>query len=238
MFLSIQEHSKLISKSQAVLKRLQNNENLKKLEESKRIPTSSFSRIILEEFDESSFVDKIKMDNSYYNVLINKIDENIFPNIQENLSDLLKVSKQIYEHLNIKPKIYGFNRLVGLDEPDNIINESATKVINDYINNNYYKLTSEQRYEKYHEIVQDISKEFVISENVDIVNSVEYATKTAVIYNLIENINFPLVIKSEIEKSLTSDEYGELFEQEQLSNLWDSFKSKNLVLSKIIAAYI
>jgi len=237
--LSLDEHSKLINLSKGALDRIKNTRDLNTLEEIKNHNFKpNYSKILLEEFDNDSFNTKIKYDSAYYNVLLNRLDESQSANIQEILADLLKTTRQIYEHINIKPKIYGINRLVTLNESDDVIYEMANRVISDYINNNYYKLTNDEKHSRYFESVKSQAKELIINENITTTDAVEYSMKVSVIQSLLETINFPMIIKNEIEKSLISEEYGDMFEQEELNMLWEDFASKSTDIAKIISAIV
>jgi len=239
MFTTLDEHSKISTISQVALERIKTTRELQQLEENKKHEYKpNLTKIFLEEFDIDAFENKIKFDVSYYNVLLNRLDESNGEDAQTLLIDLFKNVRSIYEHINIKPKIYGINRLATLNETDDVIYESASRIIHDYINNNYYKLTNEEKHKRYFEQVKDATKDLIISENIDADEAVEYNVKIAVIQSLIETINFPMVIKNEIEKSLISEEYGDMFEQEELNNLWLEFKNKSINISKIISAIV
>jgi hypothetical protein len=236
---NLEEHSKLSVLSQGALDRIRNTRELSELEETrKHTVKTNFSKSILEEFDNDMFNKKIKFDTAYYNVLLNRLEEDQSSNIQILLGDLLKTTRQIYEHINIKPKIYAINRLVTLNESDEVIYETASRVISDYVNINYYKLTNDEKHARYFESVKLQAKELIINENVTTNDAVEYSMKIAVVQSLLETINFPMVIKNEIEKSLISEEYGDMFEQEELNTIWNDFKNKSLNIAKIISAIV
>jgi len=237
--LSLDEHSKLVTLSKGALDRIKNTRDLNALEENKKHSIKpNYSKLIFEEFDNDSFNNKIKYDSAYYKVLLNRLDESQSSNIQILLADLLKTTRQIYEHINIKPKIYGLNRLATLNESDEVIYEVASRVISDYINSNYYKLTSNEKHTRYFESVKSQAKDLIINENITTDDAVEYSMKVSVIQSLLETINFPLVIKSEITKSLISEEYGDMFEQEELNNLWNEFIQKSTSIAKIISVIV
>jgi len=239
MFTSLDEHSKMAAKSQNALDRIKNTRELNALEENKKNNMKpNHAKIFLEEFDNEIFNTKVKFDSAYYKVLINRLDESQNENIQLLLGDLLKTSRKIYEHINIKPKIYGINRLATLNETDEVIYEMAGRIISDFINNNYYKLSSDEKHARYFENVKSFAKELIVHENIETDDAVEYSMKVSVLQNLLETINFPMVIKNEIEKSLISEEYGDMFEQEELNILWSDFKNKSTSIAKIISAIV
>jgi len=237
--LTTEDNYNLMAKSQEALNRLKTIRYLEEEEQQKGLhPKPNYARILLEEFDESNFKIKIERDKAYYDVLLHKLEESKVEQVQVILEGLLDNVKQIYEHINIKPKIYASNRLPDKNESDDIIYESASRIINDYISRNYYQLSKDNRVKNYEQTVKTIATELVVEQNIELDEAIEFATKVSVVNRLLENINFPLIIKSEIENSLVSEQYGEIFEQEELVNLWESFKNKSYKFAKIVAVVI
>ncbi len=146
--------------------------------------------------------------------------------------------KSIYETINVKPKIYGLQRLNGLNENQQNINLSASRIISDFINRNYYKLTQEEREHKYIGRIKHTSKDLILNEGIDPKEAVQFALKSAVIEELLEHINFPMTVKNEIETSLTSTNYALMFDPAVLNDLWDTYQEQSLNISKIISAIL
>jgi len=235
--LTIEESFNLMAKSQEALNRLK---SIRYLEENNKLkaPTPNYAKLLLEEFDEDSLRDKILRDKSYYDVLMYKLTTEQQEVFKPALESLLETVGEIYKHLNIKPKIYASNRLPDINESEEIMHQSASRIINEFISRNYYKLTTENRIKIYEQQVNELSKSLIIESNIELDEAIEFSTKVVVLQQLIENINFPLVIKSEIESSLTSEQYGELFEQEELVKLWETFKDRSYKFAKVISATI
>jgi len=237
--LTMEDNYSLMAKSQEALNRIKTIKYLEEEEEQKGLhPKPNYAKMLLEEFDEKDFISKVERDAAYYDVLLYKLEESKREEVQPIIEGLLQVVKSIYEHINIKPKIYASNRLPDKNESDEIIHESASRIINDYIARNYYQLSKENRVKTYEQTVKSMATKLVIEQNIGLDEAIEFSTKTSVIHQLLENINFPLVIKSEIESSLVSEQYAELFEQEELVNLWEAFKDKSYKFARIIAAVV
>ncbi len=237
--LSVQDQYNLAAKSRKALERIQNNrkeQEILKEQASWRRP--NYSKLIFEEYDQTSFEDKVKADAAYYNVLFRRLDESNSSKLHKIVGSMMGTVRQIYEHINIKPKIYGLNRLPSLNESDNVIEENATRIISDFINRNYYQLSREQRQDKYAESVKAIASDMIVKESIDPEDAVRFSTKVIVVKQFLESISFPLVVRGEIENYLTSKEYGELFEQDKFQDLWESFDNQSTHLAKIIASIV
>ena len=237
--LSVQDQKDLFTKSKDALARIQNGK--KEQQELKNESTwrrPNYSKLVLEEYESSLFDDKIRTDSAYYNVLFKRFDESQSENLHKILGSMMSTVRSIYEQINIKPKIYGLSRLPSLNNTDSDIQENATLIISDYINRNYYKLSREQRQDKYEEGVKALASDMVVQESIDPEEAVRFSTKVIVVKQFLENINFPLVVRGEVENCLTSNEYGEMFEQDKLRDLWESFDKQSLSLAKVIASVV
>ena len=237
--LTMQEQFELAAKSKEALDRIRSSKaeqvSLKNESSWKR---PNYAKLIFEEYDIASFETKLKADAAYYNVLLKRLDESKSNDIHKIVGGMMGIIRQIYEQINIKPKIYGLNRLPSLNETDSVIEENATRIISDYINRNYYQLNREQRQDKYGESVKSIASDMVVRESINPEEAVRFGTKVIVVKQFLENISFPLVVRGEIENCLTSDEYGEIFEQDRLRDLWESFDNQSFNLAKIIASIV
>jgi len=202
------------------------------------LPKVNYAKFVFEEYDDDSFETKIKMDSAYYNILLDRLDESNVGDIQLILGQMMKTVKSIYETVNIKPKIYGLQRLKNLNESTDAIAKSASRIISDFINRSYYRLTQEERENKYIGRIKHISKDLIISENVDPKDAVSFSLKAAVIEDLLEHINFPMTVKNEIESNLTSSDYAQMFDPQILNDMWDTYQEQAINFSKIVATII
>ncbi len=236
---TVENQFELAAKSLQALGRIQNNRQ--RIEEEKLDPAKikpNYTKVFFEEFDEESFNQKVKLDSGYYNMLLSKLEESDLESVQGLLGNMLGTVRQIYEHINIKGKVYGMSRLATLDDTDDMIQESAGRIVNDFIGRNYYSLTREERHSKYMNEVKAVATSSVIQEGVEPEVAVQQAIKTAVFIKLIESINFPLTVKSEIEHCLVSEEYSQIFKQDELNSLWDLFNEQCQEFAKIVSVIV
>ncbi len=230
----LQNRIKLASTAQGALQRI--NDNNKVVEENidyKR----HFQKQIFEEYHDDFFENKIKLDTMFYKVMFENLNEEYKDSINHLLANMLTTTKQLYEHLNIKPKLYGFQEN-SLNESDDFLYNSAKRIINEFINNNYYSLTQEQRENKYLSSVRQIAGDIIISESVNEEEAIVFGTKTIIMHQLIEHINFPLAIRSNVEDLLSDENYGKIFEQNKLGEIWELFQEQSYDISKILATII
>ncbi len=101
--------------------------------EAKALPKVNYAKFVFEEYDDDSFETKVKMDTAYYNVLLGKLEESQQEAVQSILSGMLKTVKTIYETINVKPKIYGLQRLNGLNENQTNANINTLIVLKIYL---------------------------------------------------------------------------------------------------------
>lgn len=223
----------------ALNKYRQNKETIIQEEAEKRaMPKVNYAKFVFEEYDDDSFEMKIKMDAAYYDILLGKLEESQQEPVQTILAQMLSTVKGIYETINVKPKIYGLQRLNGLNESKNNITQSASRIISDFITRNYYRLTQEERENRYMSRVKFTSKDLILKEGIDPQEAVSFALRSAVIEELLEHINFPMTVKNEIETSLTSTDYAQMFDPQVLSDQWDKYQEQALNFSKIVSAIL
>lgn len=223
----------------ALNKLRQNKESLlQEQEEKRRLPKVNYAKFVFEEYDDDSFETKVKMDTAYYDILLSKLGEPQQEAVETILATMLSTVKTIYETINVKPKIYGLQRLNGLNESQTNIAQSASRIISDFITRNYYRLNQEERENKYMGRVKDTSKSLILNEGVDPKEAVSFALRSAVIEELLEHINFPMTVKNEIETSLTSTDYAQMFDPQVLSDQWDKYQEQALNFSKIVSAIL
>lgn len=227
---------KIAATAQSALRRMKNSnvtENVIK-------PKVDHSRMLFEEYDDDSFAQKVKIDSMFYKTMLKNLDESYADSVKMILTNMFATTKEIYEHINIKPRVYGFNINTVFNESDDMLQQNAQRMINDFINDKYYSLTTEQREEKYYSAVSSIAKDVILSESdaLDEKDALTFATKTIVMKNLIERINFPLSIQNKVQELLIDENYGKIFNQEQLSHLWDQFQEQTFDIAKIVAVLI
>ena len=208
------------------------------LEEAKKTPTKTmYDRYIFEQYSDTAMSDKLKHDSAYFNVLFENINEDDTSLANNLLIDLSKTIKSIYEHIDIEPRSIGM-KAIALNENDDIIAENATRIINEFIDVNYYSLSQDKRDARYKNYVIAESEALVLESSVDPVEATSFCYKCAVMENLIEKISFPEIIKFKIDETMTSDIDQQVFEQTELIDLWSNFQTKTKKLSKLISTVV
>ncbi|MFW6247163.1 MAG: hypothetical protein ACOC22_03275 [bacterium] len=192
---------------------------------------------LFEEYDPEFFEKKMQVDMLFYEQLLEKLDENNKESVEELCGLLYKKVNKIYEFINVNPELYG-----GLTE--NIIEESVeskyktvSKLIYEYLDNNFYNLSTEKRKEAFFEASKEYAKK-LIAEGNDINESIEYGTKVCVMEGLINKIAFPFAVNSRINYLLQDSDYGAVFDQEELRDLVESFHKTSNNLARVIAACV
>ena len=208
------------------------------LEETKKAKSKTmYDRYIFEQYSDTAMTDKLKHDSAYFNILFENIAEDKSPLANTLLIDLSKTIKSIYEYIDIEPRSIGM-KAISLNENDDIISENATRIINEFIDVNYYSLSQEKRDTKYKNYVIAESESLVLESSIDPVEATTFCYKCAVMESLIEKISFPEIIKFKIDETMTSDIDQQVFEQTELIDLWSEFQIKTKKLSKLISTVV
>lgn len=209
------------------------------LEEAERISKQKdMGKGFYKPYDQIAFESKIRVDMMYYDQLFQKLDEGVHPQIEGVMSALFTNVRKIYEFANIIPEFYG----KGINE--SIIDDSLekaqrrlSKAIYENLDRNFYKLTEEQRKDRYY----DNSKETIaalITDGTDADDAIKFGVKVSVIENLLKNVSFPFGSWSRIQYLTDNVDYGRVFDQDKLVDLVESFESKIHNLAKIIATCV
>src|SRR6056297_3072491 len=96
----------ITAKAMSALSRLKQNKNEKtSVMEHQRNKKVDYSKFIFEEFDDDSYENKIRVDSLFHKVLLSNLDESYCEKVRSILTETLETARQIYEKINIKPKI-------------------------------------------------------------------------------------------------------------------------------------
>lgn len=199
---------------------------------------ADYARMSFDEFDEHSFDNKSTLDSYYFKHLIKNIPEEHLEETIQIISNLYDKVKQIYEHVNVKPKTYGFNLTTSLNNSEETLEEQAQSYINGFLRDNYYNLTSDQREQKFFPRIKPIAESLVLENSLNEKNALEFASKVVLMEDLINRICFPLTIQSLIDESLHDPNYGKIFEQESLQKLWDEFNDQSFKFAKVVSMLV
>ena len=230
---------KLAGDAVLALNRLRQNQS-KQLQESVNFRTAKkdFAKSVFEEYDSDVFNQKVKIDSIFFKSLCKNIEEKYMEDVSNLLASYMENVQEIYKHINIKPRVYGFNIMTSLNESEENLEKTSSRIINDFINRQYYSLDESERELKYKDTIKPLASDIILNENVNEQIAVEFSTKATILESLLEKISFPMTIKARIEEDLVDVNYGEIFDQDRLRDLWETFQTQTHNLSKIIAATI
>ena len=195
-------------------------------------------KAFFQEYDLVVYEGKIKVDMLYYDQLFQKMDDSVSEGIQNAIISLYKTINSIYEFVNIAPEIYGNGIDVSILESSiETTHRKLSKVVFEFLDNNFYKLSAEQRKVKYFEEHKELAKS-LISEGNSPEESISFSVKSIITEKLLRHLSFPFGSWSRINYLVENDDYGAIFDQEKLVVLVDEFNKKLRAVSKIVATCI
>lgn len=189
------------------------------------------------EYSDKAFDEKIKLDMYIYNKLINNISESEKEYISNLLIEMFEDIKNVYKFINYEPKNIGFKNLDSGSSKGDLIKE-AGDIINNFLKNEFYDLTLNERKIKYENKVIFSAINLVQEDNIKIDEAVEHSYKTAIIEDLIYKISFPSMIKYKIEEAKDDSLYNDFFDMERFNSILESFENKKKILARIISVLI
>jgi hypothetical protein len=214
---------------------------LKKIREAKTpvSETTSIDRkkfnFVTNEFDQDKFDNKVKLDSFVYNKLFEGLAQEDKEDVSVIISEMITDVREIYRFINIEPKTLGYKSLTVNSSVNELVKESR-KVIDDFLNTEYYSLTVNQRNSRYKKPALDMAYNIVLEEKIDINDAVKHSFKTLIYEKLIDNLNFPYMAKYKISEVLEDNMYSDFFDINKLNSLLESFNAKNRKLSRILSA--
>jgi len=222
---------------------LQKEKRLKKsnmsplMEISNNFAKADYGKTLYEEYDESEFEGKLAIDMMYYKHLLENLDPSYTSEVQKLLVNTYKLVKDIYEFVNIKPEIYGKDistKLLELSVDD--ASKKLSLVLNETINNVFYNLTPEQRYNKYSEKAISLTKNIINENNIE--DAIQFSIKASVMEDVLTKIAFPFLSWNRVKYLSESEDFGKVFDQEKLFSLVETFEKKISILAKYVAASV
>jgi len=190
-------------------------------------------RDMLDEFTLESLSVKLKADKYIYDILLSKVEENV--DIDQALSTMIESITNVYEAINVAPMIYSVteNEIANNSEFEN--NKKAREIVESFLRDNLFKLSTEKREAKYKQRVTLEAQEFVDKYKASADKAIDYAYKSAVVRDLLETVHFPKFAKLYLEECLSSEMYAEFFKAEELEAAYHSYHESVDTISKIIA---
>ena len=196
-----------------------------------------YGSAIFEEYNSEKWEDKLRKDTNIYNRLLTNVEESTMDKIQHIMADFLSCVNSIYEHININPETYCFKTLI-LDASDAELNLESQRIVDNFLYKHYYRLSKSERDKLYMEQALSLTSEIVLNEDIEVKEAMEHAHKSIIVEKLLQEVNFPKPIYYRIQELMSSEIYGEIFEQEALVDKWNSFKEKSAALSRVFAAVV
>ena len=193
------------------------------------------SQNLYEQYDISKFETKARIDLLFYEHLCENLEE--INHMEDLISDYYKTAKNLYEMINIAPRSHKMLNTSILTESKNTQDEIFSNIVSQYLQENYYKIPPEKRKEKFLEESKDYAA-FLIGKGLDSDESIKLAVKACLMENLIGNIAIPKSIQKRIKFLCEDKDYGLVFDQERLKNLWEKFDQQTKTMSHIFAAAI
>lgn len=189
-------------------------------------------------YDKNIFENKSKIDLMYLKKLLHNLDESYQESVHDVLKETFKLSKNIYEFINIEPKIYG----KGVNQ--DIINESiekSDKLIKDVLENSidsmFYKLDPNLREKKYGDKAKVLAESLIEGGN-DSEEAIQFAIKTCVMEDLITKIIFPSPTWQRLSHLVEDENFAKVFDQEKLIEYVENFEKNVNVIAKYCAAAV
>ncbi len=237
-----QEIFEIMEKSRQALSRIKKykasteKDPLKLLHET--LQKAHMGQDLFEPYDALSWEGKVRVDMLYFEALLQKLDCSQVESLQEALGVYFRNIRQIYEHVNIKPEIYGKDiSIFILEDSNEQARQKISNVIYEYLDKYFYKLSPEQRVNKYQDTCTEFAKQLIMEGN-DPDKAIEFAIKTRIVENLLTKIAFPFASWSRIKFLTESEDYGRVFDQSALIDLVESFERRVHSLAKIISAIV
>lgn len=221
------------------LKRIRGNKSkqLDLIAESSNLVARNKFNLVFQEFDESKFNEKIKLDTVIYNKLFENVDSVSKESVSQLISEMVTTVRDIYKFINIEPKLLGFKNIDSGESQTVLVNE-ASNIINNYFNREYYSLSRSEKDHKYKESVINLARTIVVEESVDPKDALTHSYKAVVVENLIHSVNFPYIIKHKINEVFEDNLYNDFFDVDELSKLMESFNDKVKKLARIASVVI
>jgi len=198
--------------------------------------TISRERDMLEEFSIEALGSKLKADKYIYDVVFGNVQES--EDINALVETMIGRMTKVYEAINVAPVMYmvSESEIVNNNEFEN--SEKAKEIVDSYMISNLFKLSKEDREAKYKVQVTTEAQTFVEQYKVDTDKAVDFAYKSAVVSDLLEDVHFPKFTKLYLEECMSSETYAEFFETDVLEEAYMDYQQTLKEISQLIATTI
>ena len=211
--------------------------NEKTLEEQAKAIEKKFKRSqsLYEEYDPAKFETKARVDLLFFEHLCQNLPE--IENMELLIGKFYRTTKSLYEMVNMKPETHKMLSTNLLVESYDDQQETFRKIVSEHINNNYYRVNPKERKEKFLTESQEYAT-MLIEKGLDSDQSIQIAVKASLMESLIRNVAIPKFVQKRIKYLCEDQDYGKVFDQDHLKNLWEEFNLQTKQVSRVIAAAI
>jgi len=226
-----------VRENRKALQKIKNKKNVKTLEEQTKAAELKFKREqhLYESYDPSSFETKLRLDVLFYENLFDSLPE--IDNLEEAVASFYRTVRHLYEMVNIKPKNHKDISTNLLLESVSVQGDKFKKIVMEHLNNYFYRLSPAKRKEKYFAESEGYATE-LIGMGVDPNEATVMAIKSCILESLIQNIAMPKQVRSRIKYLCEDRDYGLVFDQDKLKNLWEQFNQKSTQMARIVAVAV
>ena len=190
---------------------------------------------LYEAYDPAKFETKTRVDLLFFEHLCQALPE--IQNVDKLIAGYYKTAKALYEMVNRKPlnhKMLGTGLLTESHEKQE---ETFAKILSEHMNNFYYRLAPEKRKEQYLSESQEYAST-LIEKGMETDEAIRMSVKACLMESLIRNIAIPKSVQKYIKYLCEDEDYGKVFDQDQLKALWETFNRQTKNMSKIFAAAV
>jgi len=203
-----------------------------------------FGKKVFEEYNHDAAINKMKADILFLDKIMENIEHQLEESenvevVQEGLSKLIqKIEEQvnaIYEFVNIAPASYKI-KAEELNESSIMeLENKVDEIIQEYLSNKFYGLTSQQREKLYLESASERAVEMKKKHNLTLEEASQAAIRALILEELIRTIHFPNRVWNRINGLLESNEYSEAFDSQHLQEQVNEYLHQVRRLAEIIA---
>ena len=214
-----------------------NKEKAKTLEEQAAEIKKKFKKSmnLYETYDPAKFETKTRIDLLFFEHLCQGLPE--IKKIDTLVSNYYKTTRALYEMVNRKPLNHKMLGTSILTESHDKQEEIFAKILSEHMNNFYYRLAPEKRREQYLSESQEYAS-LLIEKGMETDDAIRMSVKACLMESLIRNIAIPKSVQKYIKYLCEDEDYGKVFDQDQLRALWESFNRQTKNMSKIFAAAV
>lgn len=189
---------------------------------------------LYEEFSESAFETKMRLDVLFFESIFSKLPGNYSEKMSDAVGCFYRTVKELYEQINIKAENISTLSESILFESEREQEEKFKGILSKYIDREFYRIPPEKRPEKFLNESKDYAEELIKSGETPN-DAIQQAIKSCVTTKLVEEVAIPRVIQHRVRYLLEDANYALIFDQNQLRDKWNEFRSQAKSIGRIVA---